>query len=87
MEPVSVQAEGEKAIRKYAGAGAYLVARSMRIRTARAIVRKWILPYHYMHVAQQMRSRKALAMRYLEAHQQLRAYLKRYNRPAIGPLD
>lgn len=75
MEPESVQQEGEQVIRKWAGPGTYVLARAMRTGMARAIVRRWVLPRHYERVSQQIRSRKLSATRYLEAHQELKAYL------------
>lgn len=75
MEPESVQDEGEQAIKEYAGMGPYVLARSMRTRIARSIIRKWVLPRHYEQVAEQMKIREASATRYLEAHPELRAFL------------
>ena len=75
-EPSSVQAEGEKAVRKYAGLVPYVIARLMRTSWARSIVQKWVLPRHYERVAGQMESTKAVAIKYIDSHQELRAYLK-----------
>ena len=77
MEPESVQDEGEQTIKRYAGQGAYLLARLMRTRAARAFIQGWVLPRHYKRVAHQLETRKALAERYLETHQELKRFLEK----------